>query len=353
MSSSNIEARKADHIALVLAGNAEFRKRTTLLECVQLVHQSLPELAWDDIDLRCSFLGKELQAPLLITGMTGGTQEATCINQELAEVAQEMGIAFGLGSQRAMAEAPELTPTYQVRNVAPDVLLLGNIGAVQAVRYGCERVAQLAHTIGADAMAVHLNPAQEMIQRHGDRDFRGVLACLQELAQYLKKHVDIPLIVKETGCGISRQAAQALRAVGVEHVDVSGAGGTSWVAVETQRAPSQSLEEKLGNEFWDWGIPTAVSVQACVDTQLQVVASGGIRTGLDVARAIALGASLAGVAAPVLRAHQEGGKQAAKAYLEQVVQALRTSMLLTGSRTLQDLQQAPRCIEAPLSSWRL
>lgn len=347
MADKGIESRKTDHIEVAASGRADFRELGTLLSCVQLVHQSLPEIAVDDIDLSVSFLGKRLAAPLLITGMTGGTEEAATINRDLAAVAQELGIGFGLGSQRAMAEKPELAATYQVRDVAPDALIIGNIGAVQAAEYGVSGVRELAEAVGADAMAVHLNPAQEMIQAGGDRDFRGALANIEMLVHDL----GIPLIVKETGCGLSPQAARALARVGVEHVDVSGAGGTSWVAVERHRAPEGSVQQKLGDEFWDWGLPTAVSVHACARADLRVVASGGIRSGLDIARAMALGASVGGMAAPVLRAQRSGGQQAARELLQTLIDSIRTALLLTGCLSIADLHTAPRHIAPPLRSW--
>ncbi len=347
MSTSGIEDRKADHIEVAASGRADFREQGTLLSAVRLIHQSLPELAEDDIDLSVPFLGKTLRSPLLITGMTGGTAQAEAINKDLAAVAQEMGIGFGLGSQRAMAEKPELAATYQVRDVAPDALIIGNIGAVQARHYGVARIRELADTVGADAMAVHLNPAQEMIQEGGDRDFRGVLQTIAELTEGL----GIPLIVKETGCGLSPQAARALARSGVSHVDVSGAGGTSWTAVERHRAAEGSVQERLGDEFWDWGIPTAASVHACAKANLHVVASGGIRTGLDITRAIALGASVGGLAAPVLRAQRTGGREAIKALIVSLIDSIRTTLLLTGCQSIHDLQAARTCIAPPLRTW--
>lgn len=347
MAKPGIEGRKADHIAVAASGRADFKERSTLLDLVHLQHQSLPELCVDDIDLRIQLFGKTLNLPLVITGMTGGTAEARAINRDLALAAQEVGVAFGVGSQRAMAEKPELLATYQVRDVAPDVILIGNIGAVQALLYGTERVAELAAQIGADAMAVHLNPAQEMMQAQGDRDFRGVLPFIAELCEALP----IPVIVKETGCGLSPQAASALAQHGVTTVDVSGAGGTSWVAVERHRAAEASREQRLGDEYWDWGIPTAVSTLICARQGLNVIASGGVRSGLDIARAIALGASAGGMAAPALRAQRQGGTRAVVALLGELKESLTTVHLLTGCRSPADLQKAPKHLAAELRGW--
>ena len=254
-----IAKRKADHLEVAASGRADF-KATTLLEHVHLIHQALPELAVDEIDLATAFVGKQLRAPLLITGMTGGTPEASAVNRDLARAAQAAGIAFGVGSQRAMDEHPELADTYQVRDVAPDVVLLGNLGGVQALALGPARIVELAKRIGADALAIHLNPGQELIQAHGDRDFRGVTDAIARLVDATQ----LPIVVKETGCGLSVEAARALAAAGVDTVDVAGAGGTSWVAVEAERAAVGSGAASLGQELREWGLPTAVSVVACV-----------------------------------------------------------------------------------------
>jgi isopentenyl-diphosphate delta-isomerase len=341
-----IAKRKADHLDVAASGRADFRA-TTLLEHVHLVHQALPELAHAEIDLATRLLGKELRAPLVITGMTGGTAEAAAINRDLARAAQAAGVAFGVGSQRAMAEHPELEPSYQVRDVAPDVVLLGNLGGVQALAMGPDRVVELARQIGADAIAIHLNPGQEMIQANGDRDFRGVRDAIARLVE----RSSLPIVVKETGCGLSVEAARALASIGVETVDVSGAGGTSWVAVEAERAAANSSASALGNELREWGIPTAVSVVACVRAGHTVIASGGMRSGFDVARALALGARVGGMAAPFLRAHRAGGFDAVTLELQRIIDAIRTVCLLTGSASAAALAQAPRHLGAPLRSF--
>lgn len=311
------------------------------------MHQALPELAADEIDLSTSLCGHQLRAPLCITGMTGGTDEAAAINRDLARAAERLGIAFGVGSQRAMAQHPDLEPSFQVKDAAPGVFLLGNLGVVQAREMGAADVAALAGRIGADAMAIHLNPAMEMIQDGGDRDFRGALDTIAELRQTLP----VPLLVKETGCGLSPQTAGALRRAGVNTVDVSGAGGTSWVAVEARRAGEGSRAQALGEELWDWGLPTAVSVVACARQGLEVIASGGLRSGLDVARAIALGAAAGGLAAPVLRAQRAGGEAGAVELLERVIASIRTVVLLCGCRRVGELAAAPRHLGGELGSW--
>jgi len=338
-----ISRRKADHLEVAASGRAE-ATRSTLLDQVQLVHQALPELATADIDLATELAGKRLAAPLVITGMTGGTAEAAAINRDLARAAQRCGIAFGLGSQRAMAEHPELIATYQVRDVAPEVVLFGNVGAVQAKAMGTAAVIELAQRIGADAICIHLNAGQELIQAHGDRDFRGLVATIRALVQTSP----LPVIVKETGCGLSAEAARALVGAGVTTVDVAGAGGTSWVAVEAVRAAKGSPAEELGTELWDWGVPTAVSVVACARAGLATIASGGLRNGYDVARALALGARAGGMAAPMLRAQRAGGRAAVAALIGQITASIRSICLLTGCRSVRDLARAPRHIGAPL-----
>ncbi len=342
-----IARRKSDHLDVVASGRADFQGTTTLLEHVHLVHQALPELALDEVDLSTDLLGKRLAAPLLVTGMTGGTPEAGAINQALARAAAACGVAMGLGSQRAMAEHPELTSTYDVRQVAPDILLLANIGVVQAGGLGVARVRELVARVGADALAIHLNPGQELAQDGGDRDFRGALRTIGELV----RTVGVPVVVKETGCGLSFEAATRLRALGVACVDVAGAGGTSWVAVEAERAAPGSALATLGAELREWGLPTAVATVACVRAGLTTIASGGLRSGLDAARALALGARVAGMAAPVLRAVRAGGEEAAKVQLNQVIASLRTLHVLTGARTPVELARAPRHLAAPLRAW--
>jgi isopentenyl-diphosphate delta-isomerase len=341
-----IAKRKADHLEVAASGRAE-AGRSTLLDEVHLIHQALPELALDEIDLSTELVGKQLAAPLVITGMTGGTAEAAAVNRDLARAAQAAGVALGLGSQRAMAEHPDLAATYEVRDIAPDVVLFGNVGAVQLAAMGPARVVELGKRIGADAMCVHLNPGQELIQDHGDRDFRGLVDAIARLVA----QSPIPVIVKETGCGLSAQAARAIAGAGVHTVDVSGAGGTSWVAVEAVRAGDGSEASALGHELWDWGVPTAVAVVACAREKLVTIASGGLRSGSDIARALALGARAGGMAAPMLRAQRAGGVEGVSGAIERVTRAIRAVCLLTGSRRAVDLASAPRHLGAPLRTF--
>jgi len=346
MSGGGIGKRKADHIDLAATGDVGFERTTTLFESVKLVHQSLPELALADVDMSLTLFGKRLRAPLVIASMTGGTDRALSINKELASLAEERGYAFGLGSQRAMHLDATKGATYRMRDVAPKALVLGNLGIVQARQMSTAEVRALADDVGADALCVHLNPAMEIVQPGGDRDFTGGVATLARLVAEL----GLPVLAKETGCGLSPRAARQLREAGVRHVDVSGAGGTSWVAVEMHRA--QGGEKALGEAFREWGIPTAASVAWMAVAGFEsVIATGGVSTGLEVAKAIALGATAAGIARPVLQALTSDGRAGAERFLDGVEAELRAAMLLVGAGSLAALRSAPRIIVGELSSW--
>jgi isopentenyl-diphosphate delta-isomerase len=347
---SSIGQRKADHLAICAEEDVGFRGASTLLECVRLVHDALPDLALADLDTSVTVFGRKLRAPMVIASMTGGTEEAGRINRELASIAEERGYGFGLGSQRAMHLRPGTGATYRVRQTAPTALLLGNVGVVQARAMTTSELRVLVDEVGADALCVHLNPAMELVQPGGDRDFGHGLDTIARLVRDL----GVPVVVKETGCGISPGVGRRLRDVGVAHVDVSGAGGTSWVGVETKRAEAAgaTAARALGEALWDWGIPTGAAVALLAPLGFEtLVATGGVATGLDVARAIALGATVAGLARPVLRALSAGGRDAAVALLEGVENELRAAMLLTASRDLAMLRRAPRVVVGELAAW--
>lgn len=245
-----------------------------------------------------------------------------------------------------MLQNPAAVDSYRVRDVAPNVLLLGNVGAVQAAASTTHAIQELITDVGADALCVHLNPAMEVVQPEGDKDFRG---CLPQIAK-LAAELPCPVVAKETGCGLSLAVAERLAAAGVEHVDVSGAGGTSWVGVETLRARDEG--RALGELFWDWGIPTAASVLAVQRVGFRTVfATGGLKTGLDVARAVVLGATAGGLARPVIQAYYAGGADAVTRYLEQVERELRTAMLLVGAANMTQLQKVPRFLSGALRDW--
>lgn len=341
----DIGQRKRDHLALCAGDKVGFRAKSTLLEEVEFVHCALPEMHADEVDSSVPFLGKTLSAPVFVAAMTGGTDEAAKINKDLASVAQELGLGFGLGSQRAMYERPDVAWTFQVRDVAPEVLLLGNLGLVQAREMSTKDIAALCAKVGADALCIHLNPAMEIVQPGGDRDFRGGMDLFRRLTQEL----DVPVIAKETGCGISRAVALSLRSAGVAYLDLSGSGGTSWVAVEAHR--SEAAQKDLAETLWDWGIPTAGCLMQVRGLKMQTIATGGIRGGLDVARALALGASAVGLAAPVLKAYRQGGRDGAVTFLQGIIQTLRSVMLLTGAKTIEELGRVPVVCGPNLSRW--
>lgn len=341
---SEIARRKSEHLELCARGDVESR-RGTLLDELQLLHEALPELSAAEIDASCELFGRRLAAPFVISGMTGGTDEAGLLNRALALAAQKLGLGLGVGSQRAMLVDPSCADSYRVRDAAPDVLLLANLGAVQAREAGVARVAGLVEAIRADALCVHLNAAQELVQDEGDRDFRGCLATLRSLARELP----VPLVVKETGCGFGPATLARLREAGVRFVDVSGAGGTSWPGVEALRGSRR--QRALGNELRDWGIPTAAALVYARRAGLTAIASGGIRSARDALAALALGASAVGLALPFLRAFAERGEQGVLETAEDLCEGLRALMLLCGARRLDDLARLPRVVGPGLRAW--
>ncbi len=344
VTSPEIVNRKRSHFDLCAHHDVEFRSKTTLLEDVELIHQPLVETALEEIDLSVTVLGKRLNYPLIITGMTGGAEEVGRFNREIAGLADRMGIGFGVGSQRVMLKHPEMKKTFQVRDLAPRVLLFGNLGIAQAREMSAREVSWLAEEIGADAMCIHLNAAMEIIQENGDHDFRGSLKAVKRLVN----ESPLPIIVKETGCGFARESAAKLVEAGVEWIDVSGAGGTSWVGVETIR--NRALRH-LGEAFWDWGIPTAASVCGLRALDVNLIASGGIRTGLQAAKALALGAKTAGVALPVLRAYASGGIEGVEVFLNALFAELRVALMLCGCAKVEDLTADRAVLGGRLLEW--
>jgi len=339
-----IGSRKDSHLALCAERDVE-HGRSTLLDQVHLLHDSLPELAVSDVDLSVEYFGRRLQAPIVISGMSGGTANGRDLNRAMATAAQKFGLAMGVGSQRAMLVDPEAVDTFRVREVAPDILLFANLGCVQARDAGVGRVAELVEAIRADAICIHLNPAQEIVQDEGDRDFRGCLDAIAELVEELH----VPTIVKETGCGLSPRTLERLAAVGVEWVDTAGAGGTSWTGIEGMRGGSR--QQSLGAALREWGIPTAASVAYARRAGFQIIASGGIRSGLDAARAIALGANAVGLALPFLRAFAAGGTAEVLDTTAGLVESLRSIAMLTGASSVEALRAVPRVLGPELRTW--
>ena len=320
--------RKVEHIDICLNRDVEYRKSNGF-ERYEFEHNALPELDFDKIDTSTTFLGKRFSAPIFIEAITGGSPESERINRNLAKAAQTVGIGMGVGSQRAALEDPALSRTYKVRDVAPDIFLLGNIGGAQISQYQ-NRLGELMEMIGADAVAVHLNAAQEMAQKEGNRNFENVLESIKRAADS-----GIPIIAKEVGCGISGSAARKLEEAGVSAIDVAGSGGTSWIKVDYLRG------EKDMESFLEWGIPTAECLRQCSEQEIHVpvIASGGVRNGLEVAKALAMGASLAGMALPLLKPATESA-EAVVAKLESIVKELRTAMLLVGARDIETLRKS-------------
>ncbi len=330
---ADIVTRKADHLELAVSGDVGFVGKGPLFEEVDFVHDALPELHADELDVSVPWLGQRLRAPLVIAAMTGGTPAAAAINRDLARAAEAHGVGFNFGSMRPLLRHG-VTDGYLVRDVAPTALLVANLGGVQAAETPTATVRELLDRTGSNALAIHLNPAQEMAQPGGDRDFRGVLAGIRRIVEEL----GAPVLVKETGAGLSRRVVERLLGAGVGWVDVGGAGGTSWVAVEMHRA--EGAQAAAARTFRDWGIPTAAAVARLRGMPVEVCATGGVATGLDVARALALGATCAGIARPLLQA-QALGYEALDRALGQVVAELRMAMVLTGSANLAALRQAP------------
>lgn len=324
--------RKAEHIHLAL----EDRMQVPLhpFDRYAFSHDALPEIDRSSIDLRIMFLQKTLRAPMLISCMTGGTEEATRINRRLATAAEELGIAVGVGSQRKALEDPSLVDSFQMRDFAPSVPVLANLGAVQLnYGFGLDQCRAAVEMVGADALVFHLNPLQEAIQPEGQCDFRGLLKKMGDIARQLS----VPVIAKEVGSGISKATARALQDEGIEIIDCAGVGGTSWALIEAARAE----DPEIGDLFGDWGIPTPRNIAELRQVPgLQIIGSGGIRTGLDAAKAIALGADLVGMARPFLEAAMESSTAVVER-ARRTIRELEVAMFCTGSASIGALQKVP------------
>jgi len=333
----SIQSRKSDHIRINLEEDVQ-STLTTGLEKYRFIHQALPEINLDEVNTSVTLFGKVVRLPLLISSMTGGTTQAGSLNRLLAMGAQEAGIALGVGSQRAMLEHPETTDTFRIRGLAPDILLFSNLGAVQ-LNYGytvdhCRRAVDL---IEADGLILHLNPLQEALQPEGDTRFSGLLGKIERVCHDLPR----PVIIKEVGWGISTQAARQLVDAGVAAIDVAGAGGTSWSQVEMYRIGDENLAN-VAAAFRSWGIPTADSIRYVREAApgLPIIASGGLKDGIDAAKCIALGATLCGMAGPFLKAASVG-QEALMEKLKQIQHQLQICMFSSGTSDIRQLQNTP------------
>lgn len=334
----SIEDRKADHIRINLEQNVQFPRLRSGLERYRFLHNALPELDLSAIDSRATLFGKTLAAPILISSMTGGTEMAMRINRNLAVAAQAQRIALGVGSQRAGIRNPEVAYTYRVRDIAPDILLFANVGAVQFnYGYGASECQQAVEMIEADALILHFNVLQEAVQPEGDTNFAGLLAKIEAVCRALP----VPVIAKEVGWGFSEQNCRDLASAGVSAIDVAGAGGTSWSEVEYHRAPT-AFHARVAAAFADWGIPTADAIAyACAGApHLPVIASGGLRDGIDVAKCVALGATLGGLAGQFLKAADRSAEDADQ-FARELIAQFRIAMLCCGAATLTDLRNTP------------
>ena len=335
--------RKMEHIEICLDEDVQY-SIPTMFNDIEFIHNALPEIDKDAIDLTTNFLGLRASAPIVIAGMTGGHPETLAINKRLAQAAELLRLPIGVGSQRSAIENPELADTFRiVRDEAPSVPIIANIGATHV-----DSALQAIEMIEADVLAIHLNPLQEAVQPEGDCNSIGVLDKIADIVD----SVEVPVLIKETGAGISAGVATQLESIGVDAIDCGGAGGTSWSAVEYYRALKEEdeIQSYLGKIFWDWGIPTALSVIMILDsTDLDVVATGGIRTGIDVAKAVGIGAMAAGVAIPLLRAAVHGTTEDVVYELNKLIEGLRVTMYLTGCNTIDDLVSRPLIIKGELA----
>jgi len=323
--------RKVQHVKIVLEKDVQ-HTTTTGFESINFYHYALPELDFANIETSTKFLGRTFSLPFMVLSMTGGHEITEKINKDIAVACQAKNIPMGVGSQRAMLENPQLKKTFYVKDVAPKVFLCGNIGGYQLKKYSTKQIETMISSIEADALCIHLNPLQEIVQPEGDRNWTGVLKAIEKTCDAL----DVPVIVKEVGAGINAEIARELQHAGAAAIDVSGTGGTSWAGIEVHRKGADA-----GNLYWNWGVPTVVALQECAQAvKLPLIASGGIRTGLDVAKAIRLGATLAGAASHFIKAQSTGGSAGVRQAIEKWEQELKIAMFLTRSRNLQALRKA-------------
>ncbi len=345
------QKRKGEHIDIALTKNVSHGRKTTGLEDVQiegfeeieLNYATLPEISKQQVNLKTSFLGKPLSAPMLVSGMVGGIERAGVINKHIAQAVENLGLGMGLGSQRAMLEDKKLTDTYAVRDAAPKAFLAGNIGVFQLKQYSIEQLEEMLSAIQADALAIHLNAAQEAVQKEGDTDFSECIKAIDEVSKKLSK----PVYVKEVGHGISLEVAKKLSKTRIAAIDVQGVGGTSWTAIEGLRG-----NPELGKTFWNFGIPTAVSIVLCRSVfKKPIIASGGIRNGLDAVKSLVLGADLASFAIPAIQADNAGGAAAVQKKLETVIEEMRVAAYLIGAKSISEIKKHKPVVTGKTRDW--
>jgi len=335
----DLAGRKAKHIEVCTDPAYDPEGGTALFEHLAFRHRALPEMGWDELKTDTDFLGRRIQLPLFISCMTGGSDSSYALNKDLARAAQAVGVPVGMGSIRILFRKPEAFADFHLRPLAPDVPIFSNLGAQQLVeerlRDNYKTLLEWNKRLEVDAQVIHLNPGQELYQDDGDRDFRGIKDTLEDFIDRSR----LPVVVKETGFGIAPDEVDWLLKTGAAAVDLAGAGGTNWLTVEAYRLDAAGYES--GEALRDWGWPTALLLAAVGHRKGRIWASGGLRSGLDLAKALALGAHAGGFALPVIRAAKEGGAEAVEALLRGYARALKTTMLLTSSRTLADLRKAP------------
>jgi isopentenyl-diphosphate Delta-isomerase len=344
-----IKQRKRDGIEIPLNNDVQAKTTSTYLEYVKLIHNALPELDYDEIDISTTFLKRKFSAPIIVDSMTGGAPEAAKINGRLGELAEKYGFAMGLGSQRAGLESKELAETYSIaRKNAPSAFLIANIGGAQLAKgLTIDNIKKIIDMIQADALIIHLNPLQELIQPEGEPKYKGVFSKISEISGAL----DVPVIVKEVGAGISKEVAVKLEVAGVSAINVAGAGGTSWAGVEKLRAEASNNDLKihLGEIFWDWGIPTATSlIEVKKTVKVPIIASGGLRNGMEMAKCIVLGASMCAMAYPFLLKAAESKKQLFN-FADTVIAELKSTMFLIGAMNLSLLKSSRYILTGPLA----
>jgi len=346
----SIGKRKQRHIRVSLEKRVD-SDIPTGFDDVTLVHRALPEIDLNDIDMSTKIFGRKLSAPLIISAMTGGTDEAKRINEILAIVAQKLRIGIGVGSQRIALEQPEVEATFKiVRDTAPDALVLGNIGCPQlSLGWGVKEARKAVEMIDADALAIHMNPLQEVVQVGGDTNYKGIIKKIKSLTSTL----EVPVVMKETGAGISFEDALRLERAGVAGFEISGLGGTSWAAIEHHiaRESGEEMQEYLGKALWNWGIPTVCSlVEVREASKGKVIASGGLRTGLDMAKAVTLGADAVGIAKPFLKKTVEG-EEVLEKYIENILSEFKACMFLIGAKNLDTMKNTPVVVTGWTSEW--